>query len=170
MGLKLRVWIPGEPKGQPRPRAFAPGGHARVYDPGTAEGWKGLIALALRPHLHKLSRVVAEDPLAYDSPSCHVPIADVWSVEMLFKMPRPAAMRRKKPHPEDGETPHTKTPDIDNLAKAVLDACTSLRIWHDDAQVVELRARKVYHADKGGTPGLELVIQPYEGGEDGRGL
>lgn len=75
-------------------------------------------------------------------------------------------MRRSKPHPEDGEIPHTKKPDVDNLAKAVLDVCTALRIWHDDAQVVDLRIRKVYHRDKGGTPGLELTIRPYEGRTD----
>lgn len=162
----IRVWIPGEPKGQPRPKAFARGGRARVYDPGTAEGWKGLVALALRPHLHRLLRVAAEEPLAYDSASCYVPIAASWSVEMLFRMPRPASMRRRKPHPEDGEIPHAKKPDVDNLAKAVLDVCTTLRVWHDDAQVVDLRVRKVYHADKGGTPGLQLTIKPYEGGQD----
>lgn len=149
----IRVWIPGEPKGQPRPKAFARGGHARVYDPGTAEGWKGLVALALRPYV---------DRLAEHAPAQDAPVA----AEMLFKMPRPAAMRRKRSHPEDGEIPHAKKPDVDNLAKAVLDVCTTLRIWHDDAQVVDLRVRKVYHADKGGTPGLELTIRPYEGGQD----
>src|SRR5688572_29383617 len=41
----------GDPKGQPRPRAFAFNGHARIYDAGTAEGWKSQIALAARPYI-----------------------------------------------------------------------------------------------------------------------
>ena len=47
--------VDGEPKAQPRPKAFARNfgnkWQARVYDPGTAEGWKSLIAIAVKPHL-----------------------------------------------------------------------------------------------------------------------
>ena len=51
----ITVRVYGEPKGQPRPRAFAKpigGGKfsARVYDAGTAEGWKSQIAQAFRQH------------------------------------------------------------------------------------------------------------------------
>lgn len=38
----------------------------------------------------------------------------------------------------------TSTPDLDNLEKAVLDAITQCGlVWHDDAQVVQLRSSKV---------------------------
>ena len=43
-----RLEVNGDPKPQPRPKAFKRGKHAAVYDPGTAEGWKGSIALAAR--------------------------------------------------------------------------------------------------------------------------
>lgn len=53
MPILFRVF--GTPKAQPRPRAFAKqlGGKAvaRVYDAGTAEGWKGSIALAARQYV-----------------------------------------------------------------------------------------------------------------------
>ncbi len=39
--------------------------------------------------------------------------------------------------------PKTK-PDIDNLAKQVMDCMTKLCFWHDDSQVVELRITKRY--------------------------
>jgi hypothetical protein len=39
---------------------------------------------------------------------------------------------------------HTGKPDADNLAKAVLDALTTLGIWHDDAQVCQLDTLKIY--------------------------
>lgn len=142
----IEVWIPGAPKGQPRPRAFARGGKARVYDPGTAEGWKGQIALALQDALDTNDRFDPTAPLA---------------VSMRFSMPRPSAMRRKRPHPEDGAVPHVKKPDIDNLIKAVLDACTQLQIWHDDSQVCRLIVSKMYHRDKGGCAGLRLKIEEW---------
>ncbi|WP_167507045.1 MULTISPECIES: RusA family crossover junction endodeoxyribonuclease [unclassified Mesorhizobium] len=34
--------------------------------------------------------------------------------------------------------------DVDNLAKAILDAMTAAGVWLDDAQVVELTCRKRY--------------------------
>jgi Holliday junction resolvase RusA-like endonuclease len=62
----------------------------------------------------------------------------------------------------------TRRPDVDNLAKAVLDALSPSRaggdtsigrgrwaalLWHDDAQVVELVVRK-----RRGEPGLHLEV------------
>lgn len=138
------VFVRGEPKGQPRPRAFSRGGSARVYDPGTAEGWKGAVALELLPHLGK-------------------PMAGPIAVTLHFLMPRPKAMRRKRPHVEDGAIPHIAKPDLDNLEKAVLDACTQVGVWQDDCQVCRVVKSKQYHADKGGVPGLHLTIELLEG-------
>jgi Holliday junction resolvase RusA-like endonuclease len=109
--------VRGDPKGQPRPRAFSRGGSARVYDPGTAEGWKGQVALASQ-------RVMPDEAL----------IGPV-RVDMAFYFKRPKRLLRKKDI--DMAIPHTSKPDLDNLAKAVLDAMTQLGWWHDDAQVCE---------------------------------
>ena len=38
MTTPISFTVLGDPKGQPRPKAFSRGGHAAVYDPGTAEG------------------------------------------------------------------------------------------------------------------------------------
>jgi Holliday junction resolvase RusA-like endonuclease len=116
----------GEPKGQPRPRATARGGNARVYDPGTAEGWKGAIALAVRPYL---------PPYPIDSPV---------RIAIAFRFPRPARLLRKKD--PDGLIPHTAKPDSDNAAKAVLDCLTTCGIWRDDALVCSLTIEKFYAA------------------------
>ena len=37
---------------------------------------------------------------------------------------------------------HTGKPDLDNLLKGVLDICTKLGYWEDDAQVCSIRADK----------------------------
>ena len=137
------LWVDGIPKGQPRARAFAMklhggGATARLYDPGTAEGWKGQVAAAVRP---QLPAAPLDGPLA---------------VTMGFAFPRPAKlMRRKDP---EGEIMHTAKPDADNAAKAVLDALTQIGLWHDDAQVCALRVTKAYHA-KTGRPGMLLHVE-----------
>lgn len=133
--IEIVINVCGIPKGQPRPKAFSRGGHARVYDPGTAEGWKGLVALAARP---------AKD----DPASGPMPMLGPLKVTMAFRMPRPAAhfgRRGGAPYLKDGAPLwHTSTPDADNLAKAVMDALTQLGFWRDDAQVAVLKVSKVY--------------------------
>jgi Holliday junction resolvase RusA-like endonuclease len=134
--------VQGEPKGQPRPRAFSRGGHAAVYDPGTAEGWKGAIALAARPFL-------PAEPL--DCPL---------RCDIAFFFPRPKRLMRAKD--PDGPIPHTTKPDKDNLEKAVLDTLTQIRFWKDDALVYDGHVVKFYAA-KGARPGA--CIQIFTGGE-----
>lgn len=131
----------GEPKGQPRPRAFASGGKARVYDPGTAEGWKGSIAMAARDHL---------PPCPIDSPV---------RMAVTFYFQRPARLLRKRD--PDGVIPHTAKPDSDNAAKAVLDCLTSIGMWRDDALVCSLIAEKNYAA-RGQASGALIQIFTQE--------
>lgn len=135
------VFVAGEPKGQPRARAFTRvfGGKptARMYDPGTAEGWKGAVALAMREHL-------PAEPI--DGPVC---------VDIDFLFPRPKRlMRRCDPA---GEIPHLAKPDRDNCDKAVLDCLKTLGLFRDDCQVCDGRPRKFYHA-KTGRPGARITI------------
>jgi len=75
--------------------------------------------------------------------------------------------------PKDPEWP-TQRPDLDNYVKAVLDGLGSIwkrdglthrrhliesGFWKDDAQVVDLRARKMYsYVNKGRHPWIEITI------------
>ncbi len=148
----ITFFAPGEPKGQPRPRAFARkmGGKyvARVFDAGTAEGWKAQVALAAKPHR---------------PPS---PLTGPLAVELWFHFPRPKAHYRGG-NPHRGLRPdaphwHTGKPDGDNLAKAVLDALTQIgAFWRDDSQVAYLTIRKGYSE----TPGCSVAIRQLESGE-----
>jgi len=138
----IEFYVQGIPKGQPRPKAFSRGGIAKVYDPGTAEGWKGLVALAAKGLLP------AE------------PLAGCVYLSLKFYMPRPRGHYRTGKNaqmlkPSAPGFCSTK-PDADNLAKAVMDALTQLNAWRDDAQVVQLHASKLY--DNGGGPGCKITI------------
>jgi crossover junction endodeoxyribonuclease RusA len=131
----IEFWVAGIPKGQPRPKAFVRGGHAAVYDPGTAEGWKGQIALAAR-------ELKPESPLV-----------DPISLRLTFSFPRPKShYRGGKPASglkANAPARHTGKPDADNAAKAVMDCLTVLGFWKDDAQVSHLTVRKNYGEHSG---------------------
>lgn len=131
----------GIPKGQPRPRAFSRGGRAAVYDPGTAEGWKGDVARACAV----LEGVRIHQPL---------------SVTLTFFMPRPKSHYRTNGALKESSPVymHDKKPDADNLAKAVLDALTNIGAWLDDDQVCELTIRKYWEQPGTHGPGCAIRI------------
>jgi len=139
---ELRFWIPGDPKGQPRPRAFARrmGAHfvARMYDSDAADAWKA----AVDAQLVEIARTHSLEPFAG---RC--------SVILQFYFQRPKSHLRTSGTVKDSAPgPHTSKPDLDNLAKLVLDRITrNGRFWGDDAQVDMLAIGKEWaKAGEGG--------------------
>jgi crossover junction endodeoxyribonuclease RusA len=57
-------------------------------------------------------------------------------VVLAFVLPRPPSIPRRQRHP-------VRKPDLDKLVRGVLDALSAV-IFHDDAQVIELRVTKRY--------------------------
>lgn len=49
-------------------------------------------------------------------------------------------------------------PDLDNYAKATLDAISKAGLWHDDGQVADLTLRKFYAA-RGESPSVEIRLE-----------
>jgi Holliday junction resolvase RusA-like endonuclease len=146
--MKIKFFAAGVPKGQPRPRAFARqmGGKmvARVYDAGTAEGWKSAVALAARPYLPK------------------TPLQGPIEVQITYYFPRPQSHYGKRKGElylkPDAPRWHTGKPDIDNADKAIMDALTTLGMWVDDAQVVSMMVEKRYSETQGVT-GATIEIE-----------
>lgn len=134
--------VDGIPKAQPRPRAFArrfgDKFQARVYDAGTAEGWKSCVAAASLPH----------------RPAS--PLTGPVALVVEFLLPRPKNRCRRADNP--GLVHCTTKPDIENLVKAVMDAMTQCGWWVDDSQVVELEASKCWH-EIGGRPGAVIRVR-----------
>ena len=148
----ISFFVAGIPAGQPRARATAFGGHARLYTPKTinkdgfrrehpATSWK----MCVRNEAEKAMREADQfEPL--QGPLC---------VNLTFYFPRPkshyksrsAAARTADAPPilkPNAPKWHTTKPDRDNSDKACLDALTDLGVWHDDKQVCDGRIQKLY--------------------------
>jgi len=143
-------WVPyitfsvsGEPKAQPRPRAYSLNGKARMYNPNSANEWKKLIGFT-GAHVHG-----HRDPL-------NEPLR----VDCIFLFPRPQRIQAKVYDRwlyGDREFPHCGRPDLDNLLKAVLDALVDSPVISEDKVVIESSCRKYYHA-VGEYPGALIRI------------
>jgi len=138
--------VVGDPKGQPRPRAFARkiGGKfvARVYEAGTAEAYKSAIAMAAKEK--DLAGANLEGPIA---------------LHIICRFSRPKSHfrtgKRSNEPREDIPLWHTKKPDGDNILKAIKDALTQVGAWRDDSQVCRETIEKKYTS----TPQAVTIIR-----------
>lgn len=72
-------------------------------------------------------------------------------VRLSFFLPRPASLPKKIQWP-------AKRPDLDKLARAVLDGLTEGGAWKDDGQVISLTATKEY-AGPEDKPGCKIEVK-----------
>lgn len=125
--MELTFTVPGRPQPKQRPRVSR--GHA--YTPKQTAEYERIVVQAAQ-----IARVIPQSPLTGPLQveiTLYMPIAVSWS-ESIKEAARSGAI-----YP-------TSRPDIDNLAKAILDACNGT-IYKDDAQIVRLILYKVYDDD-----------------------
>jgi crossover junction endodeoxyribonuclease RusA len=130
--VPMEFFVRGIPYGQPRARAAAFAGHARVYNAkGPHDDWKA----AVRSECLKL--------WSFDGGA--IPWMGPLRVDLTFSFPRPKSHYRANGELKDtAPIWHTGKPDRDNADKLVLDALTSIGLWPDDKQVCDGRLRKFY--------------------------
>lgn len=130
--MAIAFSVDGDPVPQPRPRVSTRGGFARAYVPAThaVHGYRAAIAAAARA----AGAGVHGDPV-------NVVIDLVWA--------RPRSHMRRGGLKADA--PRLPRADLDNTAKAILDALNGVA-WDDDAQVQRLVVEKSY-----GTEGRTTV-------------
>lgn len=135
--------MPGEPIGQGRPRAiYKPGLGVRMYTPKKSDSWCGRAIEVFASH--------------WDGG----PSDQAFELEVRAVFARPKRLMRKS-DPE-GRVPHLGRPDVDNVAKAVMDALTKAGVIRDDAQVCGLHATKAY-AGKSEGPCVEVTMRAVDG-------
>lgn len=81
-------------------------------------------------------------------------------LNLLFCMPIPKSISKKK---KEKLFYVSKRPDIDNLAKAVMDAINQVGLWEDDSQIAVLEVSKIYAEE----PRCVIYIQELENGNKG---
>lgn len=110
-----------QPKGSTR--AFVPKGWTRpiiTTDNPKSKGWQQLVS--------EQAQTVARDGLFVG------PVV----LTVTFHLPRPQSLPKRVLH-------HMKKPDLDKLVRSTKDALKGI-LYGDDAQVVDLHARKAYAA------------------------
>ena len=120
MSQMLAFRVHGEPVAQPRHRIASRGRFATAYIPKShaIHAWKWSIEEAAREEAERVGWVpVKNQPLA---------------ISMWFQFSRSRSNKTEW---------HTQRPDLDNLAKAVLDALHGI-LFLDDSAVDNLRLRK----------------------------
>ena len=91
----------------------------------------------------------------------HEPVDGPIQVWLSFMFPprkSDTSTKAKRERIERGAVPMDVRPDLDNLAKTTLDVLASLRFFHDDAQIVDLRLCKFF----GNSPGISVIIDPFD--------
>ena len=132
--------VQGEPVAQGRPRVRVHEGMAHVYDPAKSRHYKKEVSV--------VARSVAISDMPWTGP-VFVRIKAVYAL--------PKSYHRKK-HPVGWRVKATK-PDVDNIAKTVLDAIQGILI-KDDSQVVVLDVRK-WTAPQGVEGSLDCYVEQY---------
>lgn len=126
--------IPGEPKGKGRPR-FTRSGHP--YTPGKTIEYENLVRMAFAekyPNAEPLTGEVFVTIMTY------------------FAIPKSVSKKKRELMVNNVVNP-TKKPDLDNIAKSILDSLNGLA-FVDDAQVVWMAICKSYAVN----PRAEVMI------------
>ena len=135
--MAVEFFVPGQPVGKGRPRATVRAGRARLYTPAKTEKYEARVALFAQQAM--AGRPVMAGPVAL-------------SVTALFPIPT-SWPKKRQAAARAGTEQHTKRPDADNCAKAILDGLNGV-VWKDDSQVVTLSIEKRY-SDR---PGVLVTV------------
>lgn len=132
--------VPGPPKGKARARTVrGRGGHTLSYTPEGTVLYENLIKTS---YLQQPNNTIFNDGQ---------PLKVV--VQALYDIPK-SYSKKKRQQMLAGEIRPTKKPDIDNIAKCILDALNKVA-YRDDTQVIELVMKKAYAE----IPRVEVEIQ-----------
>ncbi len=123
----IAFFVPGRPRSTQTGSVITVNGRTFPLRRGTA--WSTVCGLVARQH--------APATLLAGPVRCR----------LVFLLPAPTARRRARP---------TTRPDVENLAKGLLDAWNGI-LWRDDSQVVELQLRKEYGEARG--PGVLVHVE-----------
>jgi Holliday junction resolvase RusA-like endonuclease len=132
MTFMLQFHIDGEPVPKGRPKFTSRAGFMRTYTPRKTVDYELAVKAAAQAAMGPTD--LLETPLG---------------VYLYMRLPIPKSHSKKRKEAcLSGQEKPIKKPDIDNLAKSILDGMNGV-IWKDDAQIVSLHVTKVYASGAG---------------------
>lgn len=145
--MTVNFFVPGNPQGKGRPRFT--NGHA--YTPKKTVEYEGLIAARYWKALAESGKTLTDKARL-----ANIRIA----IEAIYPVAESDSKKTKEEKIAGIIRPKNK-PDIDNVAKAVLDALNAFA-YYDDSQVYRLEIMKRY----GEEPGLYVLVIHETGGSE----
>jgi Holliday junction resolvase RusA-like endonuclease len=133
----IQFHVGGDPQGKGRARAFRRGNFIGHYTPEKTRTYEGIIRYAAQQAMN--GAPPAEGPLSLTVRIC-ITIPASWS-------------KKKRDQAGMGRLLPAKKPDLDNIVKAVTDACAGV-VFGDDAQIVDLVASKMFAS----IPGVWVTV------------
>lgn len=131
----IKFTVPGEPKGKGRPRFSTQGKFIRTYTDETTVNYENWVKICFQ----EAGQGKLEGELKAE-------------IDCYFSIPN-SFNKNKKFNAVNGLLRPTKKPDVDNIAKIVLDSLNGLA-YEDDKNIVSCSINKWY----GGDPRVEIYI------------
>lgn len=127
------IEVVGAPMGKERPRATSFGGYAHIYTPKKTQSYEARFASAWNdkyPTLEPTTRAIRVEILC-------------WFPLLKSDYKKSGALTKSGERKISGEEKPTKKPDLDNIAKAILDGLNGVA-FVDDSQITCLMVSKRY--------------------------
>ena len=137
--MRIQFSVIGEPRGKQRPRYTKTG---RVYTPSETVAYEKRIRSSFLWHI----------PDEAHTPVMSGPVRI--SIMASYQIPKSASVKQKQALES---MPATKKPDVDNIAKIVMDGLNKVA-YEDDKQVVAVDVSKKWSI----CPGLLITVEDYE--------
>lgn len=136
----IRFIVPGEPTGKGRPRVFKTNGISRAVTPQKTLNYENLVKWIVGETMQtkQLTGEIEADIKAY------------------YSIPK-SMTKKNRQLIEEGKLHPTKKPDLDNVAKIILDSLNKIA-FDDDSQVVKLIVEKHYSDE----PRVEVTLNELE--------
>ena len=136
--------VPGEPVAKGRAKFARRGNFVTAYTPEKTARYEDRVMMCAREAMG-FTAFQDGDP----------PIQGPLELRVTAIRSIPSSLSGKKQRAAElGEIMPTTKPDLDNVVKAIKDACNKI-VWRDDSQVVDLIAKKRY----GRIPRVEIEVR-----------
>ena len=139
--------IDGEAVGKGRPRFSRRGNYVKAYTPPKTANYEEKVKDAYFTEYGNIKPLWGENE----------PLEMV--INVYFEIPKSAS--KKKRFKLLTEERPTKKPDVDNIAKAIMDALSKDFLYHDDSQIVSATINKYWSE----TPKAEVIIRGIQNEE-----